>query len=85
MSTLTIRGVHEDAMDQLRKQARSRHSSMNKFVVDLLQKAAFPGEPGKVRECHDLDGFFGTWSEEEYHRVTEHSSGCRKIDPELWR
>jgi hypothetical protein len=85
MGTLTIRGVDERALGQLKKQARSTHSSMNKFVVETLQKVAFPGATGKVREWHDLDGFFGSWSEKDARQVMEHCSECRKIDPELWK
>ena len=85
MNTLTIRGVGDRALDQLRKQAKSRHSSMNKFVVEALQKVAMPGEFGKVHEWHDLDGFFGSWSEAECNQIMERCSSCRKIDSEVWR
>lgn len=85
MNRLTIRGVDEQAMGQLRKQAKSRHFSMNKFVVETLRKTAFPGEPGKVREWHDLDSFFGSWSKEEGNQIKERCGKLRKIDSELWR
>jgi hypothetical protein len=85
MNTLTIRGIEDHALDQLRKQAKSKHSSVNKFVVDTLQKVAFPGEPGKVRDWHDLDAFLGSWSKEESDQIIERCGRCRKIDPELWR
>ncbi|MEI8139671.1 MAG: antitoxin [bacterium] len=85
MSTLTIRGVDEEAFGQLKKQAKSNHSSVNKFVVEALRKIAFPGEPGKVREWHDLDVFFGSWSEEDAREVAAHCRECRKIDEELWK
>jgi len=85
MSTLTIRGVDEQAFVQLKKQAQSNHSSVNKFVVEALRKIAFPGVPGKVREWHDLDGFFGSWSEKDAREVMERCGECRKIDAELWK
>ena len=85
MNTLTIRGVDEQALGQLRKQAKSRHFSMNKFVLETLHKIAFPGESGKVREWHDLDSFFGSWSEEEGNQIKERCGKLRKIDSELWR
>jgi len=84
MSTLTIRGVDEQALGELRKQARSNHSSVNKFVVEALRKVVFPGASGRVNEWHDLDGFFGSWSEEETKQVMERCGKCRKIDAELW-
>lgn len=72
-------------MDELRKQARDAHSSVNKFVVEALRKAAFPSQPGKVREWLDLDGFFGSWSEDDAKEVMRRYSECRKIDAELWK
>ena len=85
MNTLTIRGVDEDAIGQLKKQAKSNHSSVNKFVVEALRKVAFPGVPGKVREWHDLDGFFGSWAEEDARKVMARCGECRQIDAELWK
>ena len=85
MKTLTIRGLNEQALGRITRQAKSRHSSVNKFVVEALQKIAFPGEPGKAREWHDLDGFFGSWSEAEAKRVLERRQPCRTIDAELWK
>ena len=85
MSTLTIRGVDEQAMDEIRKQARNAHSSVNKFVVEAIRKVAFPSVPGKVREWHDLDGFFGSWSEEDAKVVMQRCGECRKIDEEIWK
>jgi hypothetical protein len=85
MKTLTIRGLDEKAVAQIKKQARSQHSSVNKFVVEALQKIAFPGVPGQAREWHDLDGFFGSWTAEEANQVMERCRKCRKIDAELWQ
>ena len=85
MKTLTIRGIDDQALGQLKKQARSKNSSVNKFVVEALRKIAFPGVPGKPREWRDLDGFFGSWSEEEAKEIMERCRECRKVDAELWK
>ncbi len=85
MNTLTIRGVDERALGQLKKQAKSKHSSVNKFVVEALRNIAFPGMPGKVREWHDLDGFLGSWTDEDAKQVMERTHEQRKIDAELWK
>ena len=85
MSTLTIRGVDEQALDEIKRQARSAHSSVNKFVVETLRQVAFPSVPGKVREWHDLDGFLGSWSEEDAREVVQRCGECRKIDAEIWK
>ena len=85
MTTLTIRGVDEKALGELKKQARSKHSSVNRFVVDALRKIAFPGASGAVREWHDLDTFLGSWSDEDAKQLMERCSECRKIDTELWQ
>ena len=85
MSTITIREVDEQDLDEIRKQARDAHSSVDKFVVAALRKVAFPSQPGKVREWRDLDGFFGSWSEGDAKDVMRRCGECRKIDAELWK
>ena len=85
MNTLTIRGVDDNALDELKKQAKNSNSSVNKFIVEMLQKIAVPGKSGKIKEWDDLDGFFGTWSKDEYNRVVKSSGKCRTIDAELWK
>ena len=85
MKTLTVRGVNERALDQLKKQAISRHCSVNKLVVETLRKIAFPGEAGTRREWHDLDSFLGSWSDEEYRQTIRRCGKCRKTDSELWQ
>jgi hypothetical protein len=85
VSTLTIRGVDEQALDELRRQAGSAHSSMNKFLVEALRKVASPSVPGKVREWHDLDGFFGSWSEEDAREVMQRCGESGKVDAEIWK
>lgn len=48
---------------------------MEPSLVEELKKAA---------EHHDMDHFFGTWSEEEFHQIQGKIDSERKIDRELW-
>jgi len=85
MNTLTIRGVDEQALDELRRQAKRAHSSMNKFVVEALRRAVLPSASCKIMEWHDLDVFFGSWSEADARDVMQRCGECRKIDAEIWK
>ena len=62
-SQLTIRGVSLELDQKMRKEASQRGWSLNRTVLELLNRAT--GISHK-QECHsDLDHLFGTWSDRE--------------------
>lgn len=85
MHTMTIRGIDEEAFEQLKKQSQNAHCSLNKYIVRTLRTVAFPGRSGQAREWHDLDGFFKSWSPKEARDVMARCAHSRKIDAELWK
>jgi hypothetical protein len=57
--------------------------SINKFLLEILDK--FFRKTQKEVELHDLDDFFGTWTEEEYRLIKQGCERARKIDEEIWK
>jgi hypothetical protein len=39
----------------------------------------------KEVELHDLDDFFGTWTEEEFRLIKEGCEQARNIDEKIWK
>jgi hypothetical protein len=51
--------------------------------LKILNK--FFNKDKKEVELHDLDDFFGTWTEEEYRLIEEGCEQARRIDEEMWK
>jgi hypothetical protein len=83
MKTISVRGLDSAILATIKKAAKERAISMNRFIVDALEKSV--GVKHKsLSEHHDLDEFFGSWNEEEYARITKSVGAHRQIDKELW-
>ncbi len=86
MKQLTVRGVDEKLHTTLKREAKQRGISMNRYVVRLLKEAVGQSQrPQEPRISHELDHLAGTWSQEqarEFSRILEEQ---RDIDEGLWR
>ncbi|MCB1057744.1 MAG: hypothetical protein KDD11_19765 [Acidobacteria bacterium] len=85
MKAITVRNIPEELAAVLERQARESHTSLNKTVIRLLEKATGLEPRAGHRRHHDLDALAGSWTPEEaadFDRVLEDQ---RRIDPELWR
>lgn len=66
MANLLIRGIDDELVDHLKKQARERQYSINATVLELLREALGLKNPDTHSEVlHDICMLSGTWSEEE--------------------
>ncbi len=83
MHTINIRNINDSIYEKLKQEAKKNELSINKFLLQMLDKF-FDKEKNEV-EYHDLDDFFGTWTEEEYKLVKEGAAQARNIDEELWK
>ena len=57
----TVRGVPESLDRELRKQARTQRKSLNRVLLEALEKGVDIG--AEVTRYHDLDDLAGTWVE----------------------
>lgn len=82
---LTIRGLPPEVEEGVRKEARQRRTSLNKAVIQLLERAlGKSGPPEQVSMSHDLDRFCGLWTDEEAMELEKRFRDNREIDEELW-
>ncbi len=83
MYTINIRNIDDSIYEKIKHESKISGLSINKLLLQILDK--FFRKNKKEVELHDLDDFFGTWTEEEYGLINEGSEQARQIDEELWR
>lgn len=82
MSQITIRKIPQNIESQIRALAHRNNSSINKTIIDLLEKAL--GTERSSRKKRDLSVLEGTWSEEDAKEFENHTKIFDKIDKEIW-
>ena len=86
LKQITLRGIPDRLEKVIRKAAREKRWSLNRTILDLLDRAygghMAPSDRGKKR---DLDRFFGIWSKSEADRFDKTLKEQRQIDRELWK
>ncbi|MFA6567056.1 MAG: hypothetical protein WCS96_02490 [Victivallales bacterium] len=85
MSLITLRGLTDGAVKKVRRRAILEKKSMNRFIVDLIEKDVLGHGAGKPREYKDLDDLIGTMNETDIRIIEKSVSKQRKTDPELWK
>ena len=69
MKTMTIRNIPDDVAEGLAARARETGRSMNATAVEAL--AGTFGKAAGPRKYADFSEFVGTWTDEEYERITK--------------
>ncbi|MBI4541784.1 MAG: hypothetical protein HY705_02005 [Gemmatimonadetes bacterium] len=85
MKPITLRNLPEPVVRAVREHAARYRISLNRAVIELLERGLGVGRGGKPPTYHDLDHLVGTWSGEEAEEFERQLAEQRKIDPELWR
>ena len=80
MSQMTIRKIPENLDKQLRTIARTQNISLNKIVIQLLQRAL--GITGNKQR--DLSDIAGTWDKEQCEEFEKNTQVFNEIDNEIW-
>ena len=65
MASITLRGLDDQALAQLKRQAQQEGSSLNSLVLRLLQAGSKPTSAGGLKTFTDLDALAGTWGTED--------------------
>jgi plasmid stability protein len=86
MATMSVRGLDDKVLAQLKRQAEREGSSLNTLVVRLLQGQA-SGQRGKQPQpvFDDLDALAGTWSNAQARALERDTAPFREVDPALWK
>ncbi len=80
MSQITIRKIPENLDKQLRTLARTQNISLNKIVIQLLQRVL--GITGNKQR--DLSDIVGTWDKEQCEEFEKNTKVFNEIDNEIW-
>ncbi len=80
MSNISLRGLDEATLLRIKSNARRRGISVNRLIVESLQKQYAAGD----RPLDDLDALAGAWSAEEAARFDAATAPFGEIDPGLW-
>ncbi len=76
----TIRGIPRRVDKVLRRKARQRGTSLNRFLVEELSAIGGGAHPRRLRSLKSLDG---VWQEDpEFERILTEQ---RRIDAGLWK
>ena len=85
MATMSIRGLDDQALAQLKNQAAQEGSSLNSLVLRLLQGAGQSVQPPILKKFDDLDALAGTWNDEAAAAFARHTAAFSEIDTARWR
>ncbi|MBL8514537.1 MAG: hypothetical protein JNJ55_11150 [Betaproteobacteria bacterium] len=84
MPALSVRGIDDKTLRQLKKSAKEKNISVNRLVVDLL--GAGPqasAQPPQIFD--DLDALAGTWRKADAERFERDTAPFAEVDAALWK
>ena len=87
MKAITLRNLPPEVAKAVRKEADQQRTSINKAVINLLERKA-EGRKKRRREIasyDDLDALAGSWTAQEAAEFDKALAAQRTIDLELWK
>ncbi len=84
MANMSIRGLNDQVLAQLKSQAEHEGSSLNSLVLRLLQGTGDATQLGALKKFDDLDALAGTWSDEEAQAFERNTAAFAEVDATLW-
>ena len=82
MSQITIRKIDPDIEREIRRIAKKSGKSINRVVLDIINKSA---GSGKKSPAHSLKKLAGGWSEKDALDFLESIKSSEQIDEEMWK
>jgi hypothetical protein len=82
MSQITLRGIDPEIERQIRRMAKKSGKSINRVVLDIINKSAGSGEK---KPAHSLKELAGGWSEKDEKDFLESIKSSQQIDEEMWK
>ena len=84
MASMSIRGLDDKALAQLKQQATQEGSSLNALVLRLLQGGVQPTPATALKKFDELEALAGTWSNEDAADFARHIADFSEIDLAQW-
>lgn len=86
MAQLSIRGLDDGLLAELKQRAAADNASVNAVVLKLLDEALGRTPRGPLPRRHsDLDALAGTWSPQEAQDFEGATAAFDEVDPSLWK
>ena len=84
MAMMSIRGLDENILRELKACAKREGISLNSLALRLLNEGYFSKKTAEGG-YHDLDALAGRWSREDEEEFGRNTSTFSEIDPDLWK
>lgn len=84
MATISIRGLDDQVLTQLKSQAAHEGSSLNNLVLRLLQGTAAQIEPGRLKKFDDVDALASQWSDDVSLAFERNVAAFAEVDAMRW-
>lgn len=84
MATMSIRGLGDQVLAQLKNQAEQEGSSLNSLVLRLLQGTGNSVQSITLKKFDDLDALAGTWGSKDALAFERNTAAFGEIDATLW-
>ena len=84
MAMMSIRGLYENILRELKARAKREGISLNSLALRLLEAGYFSKKTAEGG-YHDLDALAGTWSREDEEEFGRNTAPFSEIDPDLWK
>ena len=85
MKSTVLRYEDDLIYTKLKEYAAKQHLSLNKAINNIMGIYLGIRQKKKLIIHHDMDEFFGLWTEEEYQQMQESLKETRQIDHEMWK
>lgn len=86
MQNLSVRGLDEKAMAELKRRAALEDASVNSLVVRLIEQGLGLRRARPALPRHgDLDGLAGSWSKAQAAKFERVTAAFGEVDAELWK
>lgn len=85
-NNLSIRGLDDRALAELKRRARQEDASVNALVLRLIEQGLGLQrvKPGLQRK-HDLDALAGQWRAADAQTFEAATARFAEVDPGLWK
>ena len=86
MTILSVRGLDDKAIAELKARAAKEDASVNALVLRFIEQGlGHRRAKASLRRHGDLDSLAGIWSRKEGEAFERATAPFHEVDPELWK
>lgn len=86
MNNLSIRGLDDRSMAELKRRAAQDDASLNTMVLRLIEQGlGVRSTKPALRRHTDLDALVGSWSKAEFTAFEQATAAFNEVDAGLWK